>query len=417
MPVSQQFCHKAMAWATMLAIGAALGTQLLSAQTFSTIYNFNGGSDGSWPCGGVITGGQGNLYSSTQFGGGNDNAGTVIELSASGQERVLHRFHISEGQNPCSALFRAADGDIYGTAVYGGSYSGGVLFRLGAGGFEVLHDFGANSDGAFPSAGVIADPAGNLFGTTGQGGGGSCPGGCGTIYKVTSSGNEMVLYSFNGPDGAYPSSSLLRDTQGNLYGTTLAGGANNSCQSGCGTVFKLDQKGQLTVLHSFTGGQDGWHVATGLVRDTRGNLYGTTAGGGKFNLGTIYEISNSGNEFVLHSFRGASDGQSPQDLFLAPDDDTLYGTAYLGGGSCPAEGQYGCGTVFKFDKGSGITILHRFQGLNDGIYPLGPVILDSNGFLYGATQYGPKGDCYTKGYGCGTIWKLLVGATSTSATN
>jgi uncharacterized repeat protein (TIGR03803 family) len=409
MPVIQQFCYKALVWAALLAIGTALGTQLLSAQTFSTIYSFNGGPDGSWPCGGVITDGQGNVYSSTQLGGGGDDAGSVIELPASGRERVLHSFHYSDGQNPCSALFRAANGDIYGTTIYGGAYSGGVLFQLGAGGFAVLHDFGAGSDGAFPFAGVIADPAGNVFGTTAQGGAGACPGGCGTVYEVDTSGNETVLYSFNGPDGAYPSSALLRDTQGNLYGTTLAGGANNSCQSGCGTVFKLDQQGQLTVLYSFMGGHDGWYVTTGLVRDAHGNLYGTTAGGGTSNLGTIYEISNSGKESVLHSFKGA-DGQAAQDLFLAPDN-TLYGAAYLGGGSCPAEGQFGCGTVFKFNKTSGMTILHRFQGLNDGIYPLGPVIIDSSGFLYGATQLGPRGHCYTKGYGCGTIWKLFVGGT------
>jgi uncharacterized repeat protein (TIGR03803 family) len=208
---------------------------------------------------------------------------------------------------------------------------------------------------------VIADPAGNLFGTTAQGGAGACPGGCGTIYEVNASGNETVLHSFNGPDGAFPSAGLLRDTQGNLYGTTLAGGATNTCQSGCGTVFKLDQSGHLTVLHSFMGGQDGWYVTTGLVQDTSGNLYGTTAGGGAANLGTIYEISNSGSESVLHSFTGP-DGQTPQGLLLAADG-TLFGAAYLGG-SCPTE-QFGCGTVFKFNKGSGITTLHQFQGVSD----------------------------------------------------
>jgi uncharacterized repeat protein (TIGR03803 family) len=274
----------------------------------------------------------------------------------------------------------------------------------------VLHNFGAGSDGAFPDAGVIADPAGNLFGTTGQGGAGACPGGCGTIYELDASGSETVLYSFNGPDGSYPSASLLRDPQGSLYGTTLAGGANNSCNLGCGTVFELDQNGALTVLYSFAGGEDGWYVTTGLVRDARGNLYGTTAGGGTSNLGTLYEISSSSKEFVLHSFKGSPDGEAPQDIVLAPDG-TLYGAAYLGGGSCPAEGEFGCGTVFKFNKSSGLTILHRFQGLSDGIYPLGPVILDASGFLYGATELGPKGRCATKGYGCGTIWKFFVGTT------
>src|SRR5579863_2235686 len=403
MTIFKQFCCRAVPLATLLAIGTALTTALLSAQTFSTIYSFNGGSDGSWPCGGVITDGQGTVYASTQFGGGGNNAGTVIELPLGRWERVLHSFQISDGQNPCSALFRAANGDIYGTTEYGGSNSGGVLFRLSAGNFEVLHNFGASSDGAFPLAGVIADPIGNLYGTTAQGGAGACPGGCGTVYRVDGSGNETVLYSFHGADGAYPSAGLLRDTQGNLYGTTLAGGAHNTCQSGCGTVFKLDGSGQLTVLYSFMGGQDGWYITTGLVRDTSGNLYGTTAGGGRSSLGTIYEISNSGIESVLYSFNGDSDGQTPQDLFLAGDH-TVYGAAYLGGGSCPPEGQFGCGTVFKFTKESGIIILHRFQGVNDGIYPLGPVIIDSNGFLYGATQYGPQGHCSTGGYGCGTLW-------------
>jgi len=347
----------------------------------------------------------GNLFGTTQFGGGSDNAGTLFELQENGKEKVLHRFHINDGQNPCSALLLTANGDIYGTTIFGG-YEG-VLFRYRKGKFHVIYQFGKGSDGAFPNAGVIADGHGNLFGTTGQGGTGGCPGGCGAVYKVDQSGKETVLHSFSGPDGAYPSAALIRDQEGNLYGTTNAGGANSLCQpNGCGTVFKIDKHNLFSLLYSFKGGTDGWFLTTGLVRDAKGNLYGTTAGGGTSDLGTIYEITKTGKETVLYSFQGAPDGQTPQGLYLAKDG-TLYGSNYLGGTSSCVQGeQSGCGAIFAFNKTSGETILYRFNGQTDGIEPLGPVIMGPGGLLYGTTQYGSYHQCATGGYGCGTIWKL-----------
>jgi uncharacterized repeat protein (TIGR03803 family) len=164
-------------------------------------------------------------------------------------------------------------------------------------------------------------------------------------------GGNAVLYSFNGPDGAYPSSALLRDSRGNLYGTTVERDGSNNCQSGCGNSSNWIRRASSPCC--------------------TGNLYGTTGGGGKSNLATIYEISKSGKESVLHSFKGIPDRQTSQDLFLAPDD-TLFGAEYLDGGSCSAEGQYGCGTMLSLTKGQ-VRILHRFQRMDDGICPLGPV--------------------------------------------
>ena len=157
---------------------------------------------------------------------------------------------------------------------------------------------------AIPYGGLIRDSKGNLYGTT-NGGGAS---GAGVVFKVDTSGNETVLYSFTGgADGGYPLAGVIRDSAGNLYGTTNGGGA-----SGAGVVFKVDTSGNETVLYSFTGGADGgfplWVV---LARDSAGNLYGTTAGGGASGAGVVFKVDTSGNETVLYSFTGGADGGNP----------------------------------------------------------------------------------------------------------
>jgi uncharacterized repeat protein (TIGR03803 family) len=374
------------------------------AQTLTTLYDFQGGSDGAWPCSGLVRGSQGRLYGTTQFGGGKDNAGTVFELSLSGNETVLHRFHIADGQNPCSSLFRSSHGDFYGTTIYGGVY--GTVFRLHGNKLTVLHEFTGNPDGAFPVSGVIEDATGVVYGTTGQGGTGPCSGGCGTIYRIDQSGNAMILHSFNGPDGAGPSAGLIMDSVGSLYGTTRAGGANQLCpqEGGCGTVFKLDANHKLTLLHSFVGGADGWAVGSGLVSDAQGNLYGTTLGGGTSNMGTVYEVTKSGKERILHSFTGAPDGADPAATLFLDSDGLFYGTTYSGGDVSCVGATYGCGTIFQIDKSGNEKVLYSFNGSSDGAEPTGNVIPDSSGNLYGTTSRGPEYGCPVRN--CGTMWKL-----------
>jgi len=203
-----------------------------------------------------------------------------------------------------------------------------------------------------PTAGVLKkigsfsyDKAGNLFGTTAYGGNisacnqGASPG-CGTVFEITADGTEKTLYAFNGGnDGWSPVASLTEDKDGNLYGTTEAGGRTTACNGvGCGIVFKIAPDGTETVLYNFTGGDDGAHPAAGLLRDKRGNLYGTTLAGGSGSQGTAFKLSTKGSLSVLNTFTG--EGAQPAGNLLAGPDKLLYGTTQFGSD----------GTVFQVKK-------------------------------------------------------------------
>lgn len=185
-----------------------------------------------------------------------------------------------------------------------------------------------------PAAGLIQDPSGNLYGTTQYGGDVSCESndieGCGAVFRVNSSGGETVLYSFTGgADGMSPSAGLLRDSDGNMYGTTVEGGTNNF-----GAVFELNSSGTETVLYSFTGGADGEYPYAGVIQDKLGNLYGTASIGGANNGGTLFELDPSGTLTVLYTFNSkvdGRDGEDPEgDLLLSPAGN-LYGVRSHGG--------------------------------------------------------------------------------------
>jgi uncharacterized repeat protein (TIGR03803 family) len=185
-------------------------------------------------------------------------------------------------------LIRDSAGNLYGTTHQGGAFQLGTVFKIDLAGVEtVLYSFAGGTDGGEPEAGLIQDAAGNLYGTTHYGGGGSCSDGCGTVFKLDPAGVETVLYMFTGnPDGGSPLSNLVEDAAGNLYGTTLYGGS-----SGKGIVFEVDTAtGAETVLHSFRG-RDGAAPQAGLVRDAKGNLYGTTPEGGGNGFGAIFRLS------------------------------------------------------------------------------------------------------------------------------
>jgi len=252
--------------------------------------------------------------------------------------------------------------------------------------FTALHDFTGKPDGAEPLAGLARDAAGNLYGTTVSGGASSY----GTVFKVDTSGTETVLYAFTGsPDGGRPYAGLTRDTAGNLYGTTEVGGAY-----GLGTVFKVDSTGTESVLYSFTGSPDGAYPDAPLVRDAAGNLYGTTVSGGPSNSGAVFKVDTSGTENVLYSFDG-SDGASPVAGLTFDKTGNLYGTTFSGG-------PYGHGNVFKLTPSSGgwkESVLYTFTGGVNGGYPDAGVIVDKSGNVYGTTQGGGA-------YDGGTVFKL-----------
>jgi uncharacterized repeat protein (TIGR03803 family) len=304
----------------------------------------------------------------------------------------------TDGEGPNGSVVRDAAGNLYGTTSYGGAFSNGTVFKLDTTGLEtVLYSFTGGSDGSIPLAGPILDAAGNLYGTTEAGGDLTCNGGvgCGTVFELDTTGEETVLHSFTGKDGTSPIAGVIRDAAGNLYGTTPQGGRFSS-----GTVFKLDSIGEETVLYTFTGGRggtDGYYPDGALIRDAAGNLYGTTQLGGNYSFGTVFKLDSTGKETVLYRFRGGSSGDQPVGGVIMDKAGNLYGATEVGG-------YYFDGTVYKLNPVGNKTVLYNFAGGTDGSLPVAGVIADTAGNLYGTTQYGGDVTCF--GGGCGTVFKL-----------
>lgn len=304
----------------------------------TVLYSFTGGTDGGNPHSGLLLDTAGNLYGITAGGGILPGQGVVFKLEPNGVETVLHALTTAEGSGSASGLITDPSGNFYGTTEAGGAYSQGVVFKVDkSGNYTVLHSFGRRGviDGNQPFAGLVRDAAGSLYGTTIFGGRYSA----GTVFKIDASGNESVLYSFRGgkSDGLYPSSSLLLDVAGNLYGTTDGGGANNF-----GTVFKVSANGQAEkILHSFGSSGDGASPFVGLVKDSAGNFYGVTDGGGIYGHGSVFKIDNSGNESLLYSFTGSGDGARPDAPLIRDAVGNLFGTTLDRGSGHDA------GTVFE----------------------------------------------------------------------
>jgi uncharacterized repeat protein (TIGR03803 family) len=315
------------------------------------------------------------------------SAQAQVDANARVSEVVLKSFAAPpRGADPYAGLVRDSAGNLYGTAANGGTGGQGVVFKVDARGRQtVLHNFIGGADGEFPQyGGVTLDSAGNLYGATYDGG----SAGYGVVYKLDPSGNETVLHTFTGgSDGGSPSAGVVLDSAGNLYGTAPSGGP-----AGHGVVYKLDPSGNETVLHSFTGGSDGGYPYAGVVLDSAGNLYGTTNSGGSSGYaGVVYKLDPSGNETVLHSFTGGSDGSGPEYGNVTLDSaGNLYGTTFGGGAGYN-------GVVYKLDPSGNETVLHNFTGGSDGGDLRAGVILDSAGNLYGTTSNGGsagQGDVY-----------------------
>lgn len=357
-------------------------TRSARAQTYSVRYNFVGGELGGYPAyGALIHDKTGNFYGTTTSGG-SSNCGTVFEfVPKTGSESVLHSFTCQgDGGYPYAGLVLSGN-TLYGTTAAGGSgtcfgSSGcGVVFALNINEKIITgyHDFLGLSDGAVPYAGLVQDKSGNLYGTTNLGGANDK----GTVFKVVPKTMKVtVLHSFTGSDGAYPYSGLtLNSTGTTLYGTTYQGGS-----SGNGVVFSLPTKGgTYSTLYNFTGSTDGANPLGTIALDTAGNLYGTTASGGS-GYGVVFEVvPASGTESVLYAFLGGNDGANPSGGVVRDSSGNLYGTTYYGGANS-------YGTVFKLATTTK-TVLHSFDS-SDGQNPLCSVLLDSKGDLFGSTEMG-----------------------------
>jgi uncharacterized repeat protein (TIGR03803 family) len=264
--------------------GSGTVFELTTAGVATALYSFLGGSDGMNPNGDLIQASDGNFYGTTTYGGTDgvvSDEGTVFRVTPEGVETVLHSFVGTDGANPAAGLVEGTDGNLYGTTNGGGSGDNGTAFRITpAGVLTVLHVFsGSSSDGAKPTT-LIQGQDGNFYGVTAAGGTSNN----GTVFEISSTGTGTVLYSFARADGSWPIS-LIQASDGNFYGTTLFGGA-----TGNGTAFRVTPDGVATVLHAFgTGATDGINP-NGLVQGIDGNLYGTTAGGGTSNQGTVFRI-------------------------------------------------------------------------------------------------------------------------------
>jgi uncharacterized repeat protein (TIGR03803 family) len=343
----------------------------------TVLYTFTGGADGAIPWAGLVRDGVGNLYGTTADGGA-FQGGTVFKLDSTGKETILHSFcsleNCADGSAPFAGLIQDEAGNLYGTTISGGgsteanSGRGGTVFQIDSAGQEtVLYSFcsegGSNcTDGSSPGP-LIRDEAGNLYGTTASGGTDDY----GTVYRLSppaQSGGawtETVLYRFNGGtngaeivDGAYPLGGLVRDNEGNLYGTTTSGGdLTGLCfATGCGVVYKLDLAGNLTVLHAFEE-TDGAFPEAGLLLDAAGNLYGTTFSGGLVEpscnhsyCGVVFKIDTAGKETVLYSFAGRTVGDDPYASLIQDPAGNIYGTTTYAGDTSCASG-LGCGVVFE----------------------------------------------------------------------
>ncbi|HEY7099393.1 MAG TPA: choice-of-anchor tandem repeat GloVer-containing protein [Terriglobales bacterium] len=273
-------------------------------------------------------------------------------------------------------------GNVYGNAGLGGTYDDGIIFQLDASGNETkLHDF-QGTDGNSPVGRLVRDAAGNLYGVTSAGGNPGCyPYGCGTVFKLDSRGVLTVLYRFQpNHDAKYPYAGLIRDGAGNLYGTTPKGGTFND-----GAVFKVDASSKERVLYNFTGGADGAVPFGDLIRDTAGNLFGTASRGGVADAGTVFRLDTAGNLEVLYSFAGGADGSQPFSGLVRDAAGNFYGTT-----SSYADPAHR-GTVFKLDVNNQKTILHNFDN-GGGRIPVGGLALDAAGNLYGTAGQGGDSD-------------------------
>ena len=381
------------------------------AQTLTTLYSFTGiNGDGAYPFTGVVVDPEGNLYGTTNAGGERWNYGTAYVVRPSGEETVLHAFSNGPNAYPLGSLILDTNGNLYGTTYgwsHGNHVSYGTVFELTTTNKEkVLYNFkktfGAN--GWSPAAGLLMDGRGHLYGTTEYGGASFN----GTVFQVTAKGQETVLHSFDcNTDGCQPEAPLVMDGNGNLFGTTIHGGTFAN-----GTVFELTASGTESVLYNFGCGSDGCTPYGGLVFDGQGNLFGTTRQGagngcGGGGCGTVFKLTPDGRETVLYRFTGGTDGGAPFAGLILDGDGNLYGTTFVGGDLACGSG-YGCGTVFKIGPSGSETVLYAFAGGVDGAAPYGGVVRDPQGNLYGTTLYGGLGTCAPGGAitGCGVVFKL-----------
>jgi uncharacterized repeat protein (TIGR03803 family) len=345
--------------------------------TESVLYSFaTTGGDASYPYhNNLLLASDGNFYGLTFYGGAHGD-GTVFKITPAGVETVLYSFAVgSDGYEPYGSLVQGTDGNFYGMTYEGGTHSDGTVFKITPAGVEsVLYSFAGGSDGDDAYGSLLQGTDGNFYGTT-EGGGANNEG---TVFKVTPAGVETVLYSFaGGSDGKDPYyESLVQGTDGNFYGTTYDGGTNDE-----GTVFKVTSAGAETVLWTFGSVSDGQYPYGSLIQGTDGNFYGLTYEGGANDEGTAFKITPAGVETVLWSFGSASDGEYPYGSLFQATDGNFYGMTYGGGA-------HNEGTIFEITPSGTETVVWSLGAGSDGTEPYNSLTVGPDGTLYGLTDEG-----------------------------
>jgi uncharacterized repeat protein (TIGR03803 family) len=401
---------------------SAFGAQ--AGVIFTSLYSFTGTNDGANPYAGLVQGSDGYFYGTTVNGGTNGGYGTVFKISTNGVLTALYSFTGGDdGANPQAALVQGSDGSFYGTTAWGGTNGGnGTVFKINTNGvLTSLYSFTGGDDGASPN-GLVQGSDGNFCGTTSYGGNTDRTyfvQGCGTVFKINTNGFLTSLYSFNSTnDGDCPEAGLVQGSDGYFYGTTYYGGTN-----GNGTVFKMDTNGALTTLCSFISSWDNsGNPQAGVVQGSDGNLYGTTGGLHRGlgqvlkKYGTVFKISTNGVLTILHLFTGGNDGANPSASLVRGGDGNFYGTTENNDiwSGFDAGGFVGAGTVFEISTNGVLTTLYAFGSITnasgdplDGANPAAALVQGSDGNFYGTTS---GGGTFTNqfGQGYGTIFRLTI---------
>ena len=417
-----------LAW--LAAAPASRGQTLLSPPT--VLHTFNG-NDGGVPTATLLLASDGNLYGTTSgftlaitTTETIENDGTVFRVTPAGDFTTLHTFTVLDngiaptGVAPRGGLIAGSNSNVfYGTTSGTVNAVGttttttttstttfGTVFKITSDGdLTSLYIFSGGTDGNAPDAGLTLASDGLLFGTTSLGGATSM----GTVFAIDNTGTFQSLYDFTGVhDGAKPTGGLVEGGDGNLYGTTSAGGtivADKVTITNHGTVFQVTPAGFVNTLYTFTGGTDGSNPTAGLAKPGNGYLYGTTAGGGD-GYGTIFKINTAGQLTTLYTFTENGDGSIPNSTLTVGSDGNLYGTTSgFAGASTTGETGIDGGTIFRITPEGQFTVLFDFNQ-NDafetvGYSPMGGLVEDSAGNFYGTTSAGGTGDV-------GTVFKFNV---------
>ena len=341
--------------------------------TFSTLYSFTGATDGANP-NGLMQETNGNFYGTTQSGGVN-SAGTLFQMTPSGAVTTLLLFNGAAGGGYFSTagLVQGADGCLYGTTQNGGANGWGTIFKSTTNGNLTTVVTFHGTDGGAPAQTMNLGTDGNFYGTTSAGGASQD----GEVFRMTTNGVITTLASFNFVNGFNPNA-LAQGADGSFYGTTIGGGLN-----GDGSIFNITTNGALTSLFSFTYTNGGFLPAAGLTQVPEGDFYGTTYEGGAYGHGTVLSLSPLGAVTMLYSFTGGEDGGHPAAGLIQAGDGNFYGTTFAGGA-------YDFGTVFRMAPGGPPFTLMSFDGYN-GANPQAPLVQGADGNFYGTTQNGGAG--------------------------